>query len=222
MVTLRRCGFSWSPRRRECSGLLWRSCGLTIHMTSSCCLTRGCHYHLSGSFKVWMYFVMTASMIPAPDMEIRKSFFCRNSNAVTKILQQKINSDNIWSTCKRQFQPSFIHVEISPSFRYLSSSSFIILGILTGAISTLSDKPRSLGCIATVFYHNEVTACPHMEWMLCFARGSEKWSLCRSALNLHSSYWPVEGATGCKKKSVCMKVNAKMSLLLTWFTSTVY
>ena len=52
--------------------------------------------------------------------------------------------------------------------------------------------------------------------------GADKWSHCRSALNLRSSYWPAGGgSTGCKKKSVCMKVNIKMSLILTWFMSSV-
>ena len=38
------------------------------------------------------------------------------------------------------------------------------------------------------------------------------WSQCRSALNLHVSYSPAGGdSTGCKKKSVCMTVNPKMS-----------
>ena len=46
---------------------------------------------------------------------------------------------------------------------------------------------------------------------------SEKRGQCWSA-----SYWPAGGdSTDCQKKSVCMKVNTKIILLLTWLMSSV-
>lgn len=51
---------------------------------------------------------------------------------------------------------------------------------------------------------------------------SEKWSHCRSALNLHSFYLPAVGeSTGYRKKPISVDVYEKRTLILTWFITSV-